>query len=114
MRLPFENGPLPENIPFEQVPKVLQNGIVPPLRHAPVTIETTAPLSFAQLQMWLMDQMMPGNPAYELPVGYRLRGPWNVPALEASFNEMIRRHAVLRTTFTVQDGEPLQVIHRDC
>lgn len=72
----------------------------------------SAPLSFAQSQMWLMDQMTPGNPAYGLPVAYRWKGPLDTVALEKSFNEIIRRHEVLRTTFTVSDGEPRQVIHR--
>ncbi|MCP4656403.1 MAG: amino acid adenylation domain-containing protein, partial [bacterium] len=31
-------------------------------------------------------------------------------AIEASFQEIVRRHEVLRTTFRVEDGEPLQVI----
>jgi len=74
----------------------------------------SAPLSFAQLQMWLMDQMEPCNPAYGLPVAYRLNGPLDVVALENSFNEVIRRHEVLRTTFALNDGEPLQVIHQAC
>src|SRR5256885_8939935 len=34
----------------------------------------SAPLSFTQRQMWVIDQMTPGNPAYNLPYGYRLRG----------------------------------------
>src|SRR4051812_13925521 len=110
MTLRLEEGPPPP----VQRPRSLPDRTVPPSRSAVDDIEGSAPLSFAQLQMWVMDQMMPGNPAYELPVGYRLRGRLNVPALEASFNEMIRRHAVLRTTFTVQEGEPLQLIHRDC
>ena len=32
-------------------------------------------------------------------------------ALEDGFNEVIKRHEVLRTTFGVKDGEPLQFIH---
>src|SRR5882762_8394060 len=72
-----------------------------------------APLSFAQRQMWVIDQMTPGNPAYNLPSGYRLRGPLDVTALGRSFNEIIKRHEALRTTFAVQDGEPLQRIHPD-
>ena len=71
----------------------------------------TAPLSFAQRQMWVIDQMTPGNPAYNLPVGIRILGPLDAGALENSFNEIIRRHEALRTTFAVSDGEPLQVIH---
>src|SRR5688572_10128534 len=58
----------------------------------------TAPLSFAQRQMWVIDQMTPGNPAYNLPIGYRLRGALDVTALEQGFNEIIERHEALRTT----------------
>jgi amino acid adenylation domain-containing protein len=70
-----------------------------------------APLSSSQRQMWLMDQMTPGNPAYNLSIGYRLRGPLEAAALEAGFNEVIKRHEVLRSTFANRDGEPLQFIH---
>ena len=70
-----------------------------------------APLSCAQRQMWLIDQMTPGNAAYNLPYGFRLRGPLRVQALENAFNEIIKRHEILRTTFAVEDGEPLQWIH---
>ena len=73
----------------------------------------SSPLSFAQRQMWVIDQMTPGNPAYNLPNGYRLHGPLNLTALEDSFNEIIKRHEGLRTTFAVKDGEPLQLIHPD-
>ncbi len=70
-----------------------------------------APLSFMQRQMWVIDQMTPGNPAYNMPYGYRLRGPLDVAALERSFNEIIKRHEALRTSFAVRDGEPVQRIH---
>jgi amino acid adenylation domain-containing protein len=71
----------------------------------------SAPLSFTQRQMWVIDQMTPGNPAYNLPYGFRVRGPLALAPLEDSFNEVIRRHEALRTTFAVKEGEPLQVIH---
>ncbi|HYK10701.1 MAG TPA: amino acid adenylation domain-containing protein [Gemmatimonadales bacterium] len=73
----------------------------------------TAPLSFIQWQMWLMDQFAPGNAAYNFPWGLRLRGRLNFAALEASFNAAIRRHEILRTTFAVEGGEPRQVVHPD-
>jgi len=63
--------------------------------------------------MWVIDQMTPGNPAYNLPNGYRLRGRLDVTALERGVNEIIRRHESLRTTFTTCDGEPLQRVHAD-
>ena len=71
----------------------------------------SAPLSFVQSQMWVIDQMTPGNPAYNLPYGFRLRGPLDVTALYYGFNEIIKRHETLRTTFAVRDGEPVQLIH---
>src|SRR5947207_15274102 len=61
--------------------------------------------------MWVIDQLKPGNPAYNLPNAYRLRGALDVTALERSINEIIKRHEVLRTTFALQDGEPVQRIH---
>jgi len=40
----------------------------------------------------------------------RLVGKLNIPALEQSLNEIVRRHEILRTSFTVIDGQPVQVI----
>jgi amino acid adenylation domain-containing protein len=70
-----------------------------------------AVLSHAQQQIWVIDQMQPGNPAYNVPVAYRIKGRLDVKALEDGFNEIISRHEILRTTFCVEDGEPLQVVH---
>jgi aspartate racemase len=90
-------------------------GVAPPQANSVVVPKrpnmNSAPLSFAQRQMWVIDQMTPGNPAYSLPVGFRMFGPLDAAALEDSFNEIIRRHEALRTTFAVNYGEPLQVIH---
>lgn len=60
-----------------------------------------------------MDQLAPGNPAYNLPRALRLRGRVDVPALEAAFNAVIRRHEILRTTYRAQAGEPRQFVHPD-
>src|SRR3990172_11206944 len=73
----------------------------------------SAPVSFAQRQMWVIDQMTPGNSAYSLPLGFRLKGPLDSMALEDSFNAVVKRHEGLRTTFAFRDGEPLQLIHPD-
>ncbi|MBF1989862.1 condensation protein [Fischerella thermalis CCMEE 5268] len=70
----------------------------------------TFPLSFAQQRLWFLDQLEPGNPAFNICQFMRLTGRLNVAALEQSFQEVLRRHEALRTTFTVVDGQPLQVI----
>lgn len=68
------------------------------------------PLSFAQQRLWFFDQLEPGNPIYNICSVGRLKGNLNAIALEQTFNEIIKRHEVLRTTFTTADGQPVQVI----
>ncbi|MCA9937733.1 MAG: amino acid adenylation domain-containing protein, partial [Anaerolineales bacterium] len=78
--------------------------IPPAPRHQPL------PLSFAQQRLWFLEQFEPGS-AYNVPSALRLSGPLNVAALEQSIATILRRHEILRTTFTVADREPVQVIH---
>ena len=86
-----------------------QEGLqVPPIR--PVSKDSNLPLSFAQERLWFLDQLEPNNTTYNMPSVVRLKGPLNLAALEQSFNQIVGRHEVLRTIFTVADGKPLQVI----
>ena len=68
------------------------------------------PLSFAQQRLWFFEQLRPGQATYNIPIVVRLRGPLNGAALEQSFNEILRRHEVLRTCFVVEKGQPMQKI----
>ncbi len=67
-------------------------------------------LSFAQQRLWFLDQLTPGNPVYNLPATIELTGRLDVPALAATFTEVVRRHEVLRTTYSAAAGEPVQVV----
>ncbi len=69
------------------------------------------PISFSQQRLWFLDQLEPGNVAYNIPVAIRLRGVLHLTALEQSVNEIIRRHESLRTTFDALDEQVVQVIH---
>ena len=68
------------------------------------------PLSFAQERLWFLDQLSPGAPLYNMPCSLRIDGAIDIAAIEASVNEIVIRHEALRTTFTVVDGRPVQVI----
>ena len=68
------------------------------------------PLSFAQQRLWFIDQLEPGNVAYNMPTAVRYRSPLDVPTLERALGEMVRRHETLRTTFASVGGQPVQVI----
>ncbi len=84
----------------------------PPLRQVlrPYEDGEDLPLSFAQERLWFLDRLEPGSAAYNLPVAVRLRGDLDVPALERSLGEILRRHEALRTTFQELPGGPIQVV----
>ena len=71
----------------------------------------SAPLSFGQQQLWFLAQLKPDIPVYNECVAIHLPGPLDIAALEQSFNEIIRRHEVWRTSFPTVDGRPIQMIH---
>src|ERR1044072_3241400 len=69
-----------------------------------------APLSFAQRRLCFLSQVEGERATYNLPIAYELLGALDVETLARSLNEIVRRHESLRTTFTIQDGEPVQVV----
>jgi surfactin family lipopeptide synthetase A len=72
---------------------------------------TPIPLSFAQQRLWFLDQLEPNSPFYNIPVALRLKGRIDITALTQSFQEIVRRHEVLRTIFEMgENGEPVQKI----
>ncbi|PTM58822.1 non-ribosomal peptide synthetase [Desmospora activa] len=68
------------------------------------------PASYGQEQLWFFDQLEPNNPVYNLVFGYRVTGSLDSGVLWECLNELIRRHETLRTTFTKQNGKPMQVV----
>jgi amino acid adenylation domain-containing protein len=95
----------------ERIEEAIRAGsplVTPPLER--VTSLEQLPLSYAQQRLWFLDQLIPNNTAYNIPVAYRLRGPINVSVLEQSISETVKRHESLRTNFVDVDGEPTQVI----
>ncbi|MCP4696723.1 MAG: hypothetical protein GY862_07730, partial [Gammaproteobacteria bacterium] len=68
------------------------------------------PLSFAQQRLWVIEQLAPGNPAYNGTEAMRLIGSLKTAALERVFNEILRRHEVLRTGFSIVNGKAVQVV----
>ncbi|REK29491.1 MAG: amino acid adenylation domain-containing protein [Planctomycetota bacterium] len=109
LRMFFERRTIAELAP--QITVLQQDDHTPPPpRVRPNPSRDGQSLSFAQQRLWFLDQIEPANPAYNIPLALRLRGPLDVEALESALNEIIRRHAVLRAAFDFVDGKPVQRI----
>src|SRR6202035_3205714 len=79
-------------------------------RLRPMAWQQVSPLSFAQERLWFLAELRPESATYNIPAAFRLSGELDLPALERSLHEIVRRHETLRTTFALEDGQPVQVI----
>ena len=73
--------------------------------------EGVHPLTHNQQAMWLLDQLMPEGISFNVSGAVRLLGPLDRDAMRRGLAALMGRHAVLRTTFKVVDGEPVQQVH---
>jgi len=90
---------VPEPSPSPLVPRTAQAGGAPEL-----------PLSTAQQRLWILEQAG-AQGAYTLCRAFQLKGPLDVDRLELSLTQLLARHEVLRTTFPLVDGLPVQRFH---
>ena len=68
------------------------------------------PLSFTQEQLWFLDRLDPGNPAYDIPLALRLSGPLDRAALDGALAAVVDRHDALRAVVVDRpDGPPQRV-----
>ncbi|SDH69973.1 non-ribosomal peptide synthetase [Nonomuraea jiangxiensis] len=75
-------------------------------RSIPPAPDGPARPSHAQTRLWFLDQLDPGNPAYNVAWAERLAGPLDVAALTAAFDDLVARHDALRLVIVDDDGEP--------
>ena len=68
------------------------------------------PLSFAQQRFWFLLQFEQDASAYNLVYAVRFKGDVDVAAMAWAFDEIERRHELLRTTFRLAGDQPTQVV----
>lgn len=71
---------------------------------------TTAPLSYTQEGLWLLCQIEPDSPFYNVGTAFIFHGQIDIAALEASLSSVVDRHTALRTSFSEVNGAPVQSI----
>ncbi len=75
--------------------------------------ENAFPISVVQQGIWFLEQLKPNNLAYVIPVAVQLRGLLDPGVLLEAMNETVRRHEILRTTFQLREGSPMQIVAAD-
>jgi condensation domain-containing protein len=90
-------------------------GVAPPGRRpervTPRPPAARVPISPEQRHVWLHAGMAHPLPLYNEPVTFHRKGPFDLAVLEASLNEILRRHEIWRTSFGLVDGEVVQTVH---
>jgi amino acid adenylation domain-containing protein len=96
----------------EQIDRALTERVDAPRLPALVATEWSgpAPLSLSQERMWLIQSLTPTTTAYNIVVCLKLRGELDVEALSRSFDELMRRHEILRTRICLVEDQPRQVV----
>ncbi|MGI0485823.1 amino acid adenylation domain-containing protein [Pantanalinema rosaneae CENA516] len=84
--------------------------ISPALRRLPRTPGMPIPLSFSQQYIWRTHQASATGATLNSSIVLRITRSLTPTVMEQSWNELIRRHEILRTVFQPVDGQPMQIV----
>jgi amino acid adenylation domain-containing protein len=70
-------------------------------------------LSFPQERLFLLDRIMPGLAAYNVPTLVRVPAHLDADVLRRACELVVQRHEILRTRIRLLDGEPVGVVADD-
>jgi amino acid adenylation domain-containing protein len=82
----------------------------------PVSRDLPLPLSFSQERLWVLDRLESGASkynsasAYNISSAFNVKGKLHLDALSFAFTQLLKRHEILRTTFSSAGAEVAQCI----
>ena len=68
-------------------------------------------LSYGQQVFWFLYRNAPESPANNMAMPWHIISQVDVPILKAVLQALVDRHPSLRSTFSEQNGEPIQIVH---
>lgn len=77
----------------------------------PVGRQAHYPLSSAQKRMYVMSHFKGAGTSYNMYTAFWIEGALDIQRLEQAFQSLIDRHESLRTSFTIAEDEPVQIVH---
>ncbi len=76
-----------------------------------VDTSVPVPVSWAQQRLWFLDQLdHAASATFHISTALLLQGEVDGAALQAALDRIVARHDILRTRFTVIDGQPMQCV----
>lgn len=76
----------------------------------PSGFQTAVQLSPAQRRIWFLDQLEGSNAAYNIPMEYRITGPFDTTVFEKALDFMVQRHEVLRASIQDFNNRPVYYV----
>lgn len=104
----FFNAPTIET--FSRTLETLSQKSVPVSSLKPRAKQQISPLSYPQQMLWIVNQVHPSTPCYNIAESFQIEGDLNVDAVQWALTQIVRRHEALRTRFFTQAGEPVQQV----
>ena len=77
----------------------------------PISRDRDLPLSFGQQRLWFVNQLDKNSTVYNESLSLKIEGVLQIEPLERALQEIWIRHEVLRTTFSIVNGSPVQIIN---
>jgi amino acid adenylation domain-containing protein len=76
-------------------------------------MRTSYPLSSGQKAMWLLYKIAPESVAYNIFITTKINSFLNIPTVTRVWEKIVQNHPILRTTYTVEDAQPVQQINQE-
>ncbi|UCH95826.1 MAG: aminotransferase class III-fold pyridoxal phosphate-dependent enzyme, partial [Candidatus Aminicenantes bacterium] len=73
-----------------------------------VPVSNTFPMSSVQKRLYVLSQGKDGQRAYHMPMAMRIKGPLEFKKVESVYNDLIKRHEILRTGLEIKDQQLVQ------
>lgn len=70
----------------------------------------TYDLSSAQQRIWFLSQLESEQSVYNTVTAHIIRGSLNISALQCAFERTLKKHAMLRTLFNIDNEKPYQTV----
>ncbi|GEL05494.1 non-ribosomal peptide synthetase [Rummeliibacillus stabekisii] len=78
---------------------------------SPLPSQSYYQLSSAQKRIYMLDRITSDKGSYNIPVPMEIFGELSESRIEEAFRRVIERHEILRTTYEIVNGKPVQVVH---